>query len=195
MVLSFSNYADGSGYLSSTGSDALKDFHGLAGRMELRQMIEGIAYYNDTNATTPDATIAALRALGRSKNIVLIMGGSDKGLDMLGLLDEIPKFCKMVVFLPGTGTDKLLVTCNAKRVTQEKDNDVLLHATCYTLQGVQTYLTKNLSDALTTARNLAIKGDIVLFSPAFASFGPPPGGFKNEYDRGEQFNKLLANLV
>ena len=176
-------------------SKVLQNFHGLAGRMELRQIIDGVAYYNDTNATTPDATVAALRALGRGKNVVLIMGGSDKGLDMSGLVAEIPKSCKAVVLLPGTGTDKLLVTCNAKRVTQEKDNDVLLHATRYTLQGVQTYLTKNLSDALTTARNLAIKGDIVLFSPAFASFGPPPGGFKNEYDRGEQFNKMLANLV
>jgi len=179
---------------STVSGRVLKDFHGLAGRMELRQMVGEVTYYNDTNATTPDATIAALRALGRGKNVVLIMGGSDKGLDMSGLLAEIPKACKAIVLLSGTGTDKLLVTCNAKRVTQEEDKDILLHATRYTLQGVQTYLTKNLSDALITARRFATKGDVVLFSPAFASFGPPPGGFKNEYDRGEQFNKLLAGL-
>ena len=52
----------------------------------------------------------------------------------------------------------------------------------------------DLAQALQESIARARHGDTILFSPAFASFGPPPGGFKNEYDRGEQFVKLVKNL-
>lgn len=148
---------------------AVNNFHGLAGRLELKRMVDGVAYYNDTNATTPDATIAALKSLGRGKNIVLIMGGSDKGLDMKGLIQEIPHSCKGVVLLAGTGSD--IIRDRLKKT------------------GVFVNEAKDLQESLIHARTLASKGDIVLFSPAFASFGM----FKNEYDRGEQFNKLIID--
>ena len=62
--------------------------------------MRGIKIYNDTTATTPEATIAALKALGHSmsklgdKRIVLIMGGSDKGLDMSGLVKKFQNIAK-----------------------------------------------------------------------------------------------------
>jgi UDP-N-acetylmuramoylalanine-D-glutamate ligase len=52
--------------------------------------------------------VAALRALGEDSQIVLIAGGSDKGLDMSALVNEIPKYTKAVFLLAGTGTDSLV---------------------------------------------------------------------------------------
>jgi UDP-N-acetylmuramoylalanine--D-glutamate ligase len=149
---------------------AFNHFTGLAGRLELKQMIDGVSYYNDTNATTPDATIAGLRAIGRNKNIILIMGGADKVLDMSGLSAEIPHHTKGLILLAGSGSEKFKVSFPELAITAEANS---------------------LDEALQKAKSLATKGDVVLFSPAFASFGM----FKNEYDRGEQFNTLLAKLT
>lgn len=144
---------------------ALESFAGVAGRLELIREIHGVKIYNDTTATTPEATLAALRALDTgTRNIVLIMGGADKGLDMNGLLHEIPAYTKRVVLLAGTGTDRIKGSLTA---------------------GGMIYHT--LSDAVADALKASEPGDIILFSPAFASFGM----FKNEYDRGDQFNALI----
>lgn len=148
--------------------DALEDFRGVPGRLEFLREVRGIKIYNDTTATTPDATIAALRALDTGKkNIVLIMGGSDKGLDMSELVAGIPRYCKAVAMLAGTGTDRV----------KDMVSDVMIY--------------HNVSDAVTAALRVAEGGDIVLFSPAFASFGM----FRNEFDRGEQFIKSVEGLV
>lgn len=74
---------------------ALKDFTGVPGRLELVREYNGIKIYNDTTATTPDATLAALEALG-TVNTVLIMGGADKGLDMSKLEARLPDLKKVV---------------------------------------------------------------------------------------------------
>lgn len=150
--------------------EVVETFKALPGRTQLVREVRGIQIYNDTNATTPDATIASLRALdsGGKKNVVLIMGGADKGLDMSKLLDELPLRTKAVVLLKGTGTGKLQ-----------------FHG-----RHVDTMTVDTLAQAFTAAIDRAEKGDAILFSPAFASFGM----FKNEYDRGEQFNELVASL-
>ena len=163
------------GVSESVIKKAVKNFSGVEGRQEFLCEYKGIKIYNDTTATTPDATIMALRAFGNSslplcsdktrKNIVLIMGGSDKNLDMSGLIKEVPKYCKKVVLLAGTGTEKL--------------NDKI--------DGVGT---KNLKKALLEALKWVKKGDVLLFSPAFASFGM----FKNEFDRGDKFVRLIKAL-
>lgn len=147
--------------------EAVAAFPGLPGRLELVRDWQGIKIYNDTNSTTPDALRAALSALGSpSKNLVLIFGGADKGLDFTGVLPLIEKYCKEVIMLPGTGTEKL----NFKKPVA------------------------SLVEAVAQAMTLALPSDLILFSPGFASFGPPPGGFKNEYDRGEQFNQAVRLL-
>jgi len=151
---------------------AVENFTGVEGRLELVREYRGIKIYNDTNATTPDATIMALRALGQThqggtlmkKRIVLILGGADKSLDMSGLMKEIPKYCKNTVWLAGSGTDKICF---------KKD-----------------YIFDNFKKAVEKAVGLCKGGDTLLFSPAFASFGM----FKNEYDRGDRFMKLIKNL-
>ena len=144
----------------------VESFTGVPGRLELVRSVKGVKYYNDTTATTPEATIAALRALGEEGDIILISGGSDKGLDMTALLHEIPKYTKAVFLLAGTGTEK---------IKHELPNSVEV---------------KDLKKTVLLAKKLSSKGDIVLLSPAFASFGM----FKNEYDRGEQFNKIVKAL-
>ncbi|MBI2048001.1 MAG: UDP-N-acetylmuramoyl-L-alanine--D-glutamate ligase [Parcubacteria group bacterium] len=156
--------------------EIVEHFSGVSGRLEFLREVHGVKIYNDTTATTPDATIAALEALAprqnsgqnQNKKIVLILGGADKGLDMSGLIKEIPKYCGKVILLPGTGTDNL----------RFKNADLRFKNV------------KNLKEAVHEAMNEAKKGDIILFSPAFASFGL----FKNEFDRGEQFCNIVSEL-
>jgi UDP-N-acetylmuramoylalanine--D-glutamate ligase len=93
------------------------------------------------------------------------MGGADKGLDMSELLQAIPEYTKRVELLAGTGTDRI------------RDE----------LPTVEVF--DNLVAAVGNARRNAEPGDAILFSPAFASFGM----FTNEYDRGDQFNALIAS--
>ncbi len=156
----------------NTVKKAVEGFAAVEGRLEFIKEKKGVKIYNDNNSTTPDATIAALKALAASeknseRNIILIAGGADKNLTLERLIDEMNKTCKKVVLLPGTGTEKLL-SQNAK-IKVEMEN------------------AKDLKDAVTKASKLAKAGDTILFSPAFASFGL----FKNEYDRNDQFLKLI----
>ncbi len=144
----------------------LEDFSGVSGRLELIQTIGGVNIYNDTTATTPEATIAGLKALG--KNIILIMGGADKNLDMTKLTELIPKHCKAVFVLPGTGTDRI-------------------KGELASLKGVKVTFVKSLELAFEKGIKLAKPIDSLLFSPAFASFGM----FKNEFDRGEKFLTIV----
>ena len=143
--------------------------------------------YNDTCATTQDATIAALHALNNSsfekRKIILILGGTDKGLDMSKLVAEIPKHCKAVILLKETGTDKLLSEFPYLKSPVIKGVPESAR--------VGAIIKETLKECVKEAMKIAQKGDIVLFSPAFASFGK---WFKNEYDRGEQFEKLVKGL-
>ena len=150
---------------------AVKNFKGVEGRLQYVKTVRGIKIYNDNNATTPQATIACLQALGNSKkNIVLIAGGADKGLELKELVTAISTYCKFAVLLEGTGTEKLITNKKLK---------------------INSEITKNLKDALTSALKQAKKGDIVVLSPGFASFGM----FINEYDRNDQFMKLVKKIV
>ncbi len=145
--------------------EAVESFGGVPGRLELVRELRGVKIYNDTTATTPEATLAALRALdtGRTTSIILIAGGTDKGLDMRQLLSEIPEHAKRVILLAGTGTNRILGS--------------LPDASVY----------DSLRTAFEEAVRYAVPGDTILFSPAFASFGM----FQNEYDRGDQFTALV----
>ncbi len=145
---------------------ALSDFKGIPGRLELVRERDGVRFYNDTTATTPEATLAALDAFP-DVNIVLIMGGADKGLDMSALCKKVGERAKHVILLPGTGTTKI--------------QEFLPNA----------FMSDSLSSAVEKATSVAQEGDVVLFSPAFASFGL----FKNEFDRGDQFNALIQKLL
>lgn len=156
--------------------EAIESFAGVPGRLELVHEEDGVRYYNDTTATTPEATLAALRALATSSDelkevrphssdaapsTVLIAGGADKGLDVSALIEAIPHYCKALVLLPGTGSERL---------PPDDERFTIVRAS-------------SMQEAVDRAREIAKTGDTVLLSPAFASFGL----FQNEFDRGEQF--------
>lgn len=164
--------------------EALENFKGVSGRLELVKKIDGVEVYNDTTSTTPDALIVALESLGQrtgkktsrtnGKNLVLIMGGAEKNLDFNPVLKKIEEYCKAVILIPGTGTER--VKEDIKKFKSES-------AARMVVVEVST-----LEDAVKKAFSEAKSGDVILFSPGFASFGM----FQNEYDRGDKFNAVLA---
>ncbi|MBI4134836.1 MAG: UDP-N-acetylmuramoyl-L-alanine--D-glutamate ligase [Candidatus Sungbacteria bacterium] len=152
----------------------LQTFPGVPGRLEHVADIGGVSFYNDTTATTPDAALAGLRALGSEKNIILIMGGADKSLDMSGFLLELPAFCKAVFVLPGTGTSR--VRPQLQKLAES---------------GTPVFFVSSMSDAVSEARAHAAYSDVILLSPAFASFGL----FQNEFQRGDEFINAVHALA
>jgi len=155
---------------------ALKTFTSLPGRLQFLRNVKGIKIYNDNSSTTPDATIAALRAVGdkNKRKVVLIMGGDNKFLDMRKLLAEIPKFCSKVVLFKERGTDTI----------RDKVFD-------FKKKGIEVYEEENLQNTVKRAFQIAKRGETILYSPAFFSFGKH---FKNEFDRGDQFVKIVKSL-
>lgn len=148
--------------------DALASFPGVEGRLQLLSTQDGVRIYNDNNATTPQATIAGLEALDAGKrNIILIAGGADKNIDVAPLAEAIRSHCKAVFLLPGSGTDRILPLLEGGPITAQVLSD--------------------LKEVFSAAKRHADAGDIVLFSPAFASFGL----FVNEYDRNDRFVALV----
>ncbi len=155
-------------------------FEGLEGRLQLLKTYKGIKIYNDNNATTPEATIAGIEALkyenppshkatAGQRKIILICGGADKGLNLDNFVKTINENCKSVVMIPGTGTERLNHSYELK---------------------VKNEVGKDLKDIVKSALAQAKKGEIILFSPAFASFGM----FNNEYERNDLFMKIIKKL-
>lgn len=145
--------------------EGLESFEAVEGRLQFVREVRKVKIYNDNNATTPEATMRALEALdGGGKRIVLIAGGSDKGLDVGELALAVRRTCKAVFLLEGGGTKRLADALGEERT----------HA--------------SLADAFAAAMRAAEGGDTLLFSPAFASFGM----FKNEYERNDEFLRLVA---
>ena len=90
----------------------LKDFSGLPGRLEFLGEKNGVTFYDDANSTTPEAGIAALRALAPlGRPIILIAGGSDKELEFGAFAREIEKSAKKVVLFRGKATEKFWRFC------------------------------------------------------------------------------------
>jgi UDP-N-acetylmuramoylalanine--D-glutamate ligase len=148
----------------------LATFPGLPNRLEPLGEKNGIAFYNDSNATTPEATIAALRTLvSQGKPIVLIAGGSDKELRFEALAALIESSVKKTILFAGTATEKL------RALLSERTSPAVV---------------PGMAEAMAAALAAGRPGDIVLLSPGATSFGI----FKNEYDRGDQFRERFAAL-
>lgn len=149
---------------------ALREFAGVPDRQELVREVDEITYINDTAATQQESVMAALDRYGADGDIVLIAGGVDKQGEYDLLVDRIIKTCKHVVLFEGTASDILAAKLGG-RIPMEV--------------GVRT-----MQDAVNKARAAATTGDIVLLSPAAASFNL----FANAYDRGEQFREAVRNM-
>ena len=153
----------------ATVSKAVRSFVGVPYRLQLIGQKHGVKYINDTCATTPDATLAALATMKRP--IVLILGGSDKSLmfeDLGKHIHALGAQIRLIILLPGEGTARLQLTL---------PNGLLREAS-------------SMKEAVELAATEAQTGDSVLLSPACASFGL----FDNEFHRGDLFNQSVANL-
>ncbi len=152
----------------------VRQFRGVSGRLEEVRRLKGVRYINDTTATMPDASIAAMKAftIGRKKTVVLIAGGAKKGLHYKEWAAAAKKYCKALVLLDGTETPTL--ERELKRVGYKGE----------------VWLVDSMKKAVLVAKNIAERGDTVVMSPACSSFGM----FVNEFDRGNQFVKVVKKL-
>lgn len=149
---------------------AISDFSGLPHRLERVTTVNDVTYFNDSFASNPDATIAAIHAISGPK--VLIIGGYDRKLPLSELIAEVKARqeegeIRSVVFY-GASADRL--------AEEAKKINVLFTVCTQDFRGVISEASKN-----------AKAGDAVLFSPAFASFDM----FSNFEDRGEQFKQIV----
>jgi UDP-N-acetylmuramoylalanine--D-glutamate ligase len=147
---------------------ALRSFPGIEHRLELVAEIEGVRYYNDSAATIPEATAAALRAL--RKPIVLIAGGTDKNLDFHPLLQVIDRAAD-VLLIRGSATEKIRALFEQRSIAYQGPFAAL-------------------EEAVQAAARRASPGASVLFSPGCASFEM----FLNEFDRGKTFKQIVEAL-
>lgn len=148
---------------------ALKTFVGLSGRQEVVAEIKDVLYVNDTTSTSPEGVDAALRHFGKEGNVVLIAGGSSKGLSFDEMGQLVRAECKYVILFEGSATDDM----------QKAIGD-----------NVPSLRVDSMVKAVEAAYKVSEAGDIVLLSPGTSSFGL----FKNEFDRGAQFVECVQKL-
>jgi len=148
----------------------LRAFRGAPHRYEDLGVTRGVRYINDTAATAPAAAVAALQTTPAP--VILLAGGSDKGLDFTALADAMLS-AKAIILFDGRVPTPLAA---------------MLHARGYA--GPVIGPVRTMADAVTQAVNLAAPGDTVLLSPGAASFGV----FQNEFDRGDQFRAAIERL-
>jgi len=154
----------------------IKEFNGVEHRLEFIREINNVKWYNDSVSSSPTRTIAGLNSF--EEDIVLIAGGYDKNLDYTSMAKPIlDKATKLILI--GATKDKIY---NA--VMKERNNIVDKG------KELEIYLCDSLKEVVDKAKEVAKVGEVVLFSPASASFDM----FKNFADRGEQFKELVNNI-
>lgn len=155
------------------GDDAIssvaRDFGGVEHRIEFVREVDGVKYYNDSIASSPTRTIAGLKSF--SQKVVLIAGGYDKHIPFEPLAAELPAHVKTLV-LCGATADKIEDAARAV-------------AGCPPIVRADGF-----DQAVLMARDAAEDGDIVLMSPACASFDL----FKNFAERGEKFKNIVSKF-
>jgi UDP-N-acetylmuramoylalanine--D-glutamate ligase len=144
----------------------LKDFKGVEHRLEKTALKKGVTYVNDSKATNPESTIVALSAF--KDPIILLAGGADKNTSLKELTKAMKNKVKLLVLF-GEAKDRF-----AKA-----------------FKGFPVIEAKTLNNAVKIAHKHAVKNDIVLLSPACASFDM----FKNFEERGNKFKKIVADLL
>lgn len=152
--------------------EVLSSFTGLEHRLELVRELDGVKYYDDSFATTPDSVIVALRAITRP--VVLILGGHDKGLDYKEMINEIA----------GRGQVRHVVTIGeiGPRLAQalRDKNFTSITEDC-----------GDINEIVIESRSWARPGDAVLLSCGTSSFGM----FKDYKERGDKFKEAVLGLA
>lgn len=157
--------------------EALRAFTGVPHRLELVRVLDDVAFYNDSIATSPDRALAALRAIARPA--VLILGGHDKDLPWEALCREAAARCRAALLI-GEATD--LIAGHLDRALRDEPMGML--------QPANVVRCGDLERAVALALRLALPGDAVLLSPGCASYDQ----FLNFEERGERFRRLVGAL-
>jgi UDP-N-acetylmuramoylalanine--D-glutamate ligase len=143
--------------------ETVDNFSGLGHRIDFIGELNGVKYYDDSKATNPHATMAALGSF--DKPVILLLGGKNKDNDF----QQLAKFA-------GERAEKIFLFGEAAPVIAK-----------YLPEKVRPFITKTLAETVTKVRETANKGDIVLLSPACASFDE----FQNYKERGRAFKKAV----
>lgn len=157
----------------TTQINTIKNFKGVEHRLEFVKEINGAKYYNDSIGTSPASTIAGLNAF--DENIILLAGGSDKGLDYKEVGEAIARKVETLILCGPTSEKIEMATREALKETN---------------RNIEFCYTNNLEESVSIAHAKAKKGDIVLLSPASASFD----AFKNFAERGNKFKEFVNKL-
>ena len=152
---------------------AIKEFKPVEHRIEFIREIDGVKWYNDSASSSPTRTLSGINAF--KENIVLIAGGYDKNLDYEPLAKPVLDKVSTLILI-GQTAEKIFDVVKNESEKQNKKIDINM---CDTLE-----------QTIDIAKKSAKKGDVVLFSPASASFDM----FKNFADRGQKFKNLVNNI-
>ena len=150
---------------------AIEEFTGVEHRLEFVRELNNVKWYNDSIGTSPASTIAGLNSF--DEDIILLAGGSDKGLDYEEVGKTIARKVRALI-LTGPTSEKI------ENATKQALND----------KNIEIYYTSNMQESVNIAKDIAKAGDVVLLSPASASFDL----YKNFEDRGHQFKDCVNNL-
>ena len=151
--------------------EAIAKFSGVEHRLEFVREINGVKWYNDSVSSSPTRTIAGLNSY--DEEIVLIAGGYDKNLDYTPIGKPILDKVKVLILF-GNTKQKIY---DAVMGLRDKEN-------------IEIYLCDTLAEVVNKAYEVSKVGQVVLFSPASASFDM----FKNFADRGLQYKDLVNKL-
>lgn len=156
--------------------NGIKSFPGIANRLEKIRSLNGIHFYNDTCATTPDATIAAIQSFG-TESLILILGGGDKKLNYKGLGELIENRKNIIHIIVLQHTEYSASELILEQLRRLKLDD-------------KTEICFSMADAVNIAYKKAVPGTKIVLSPAATSFGL----FVNEFDRGDCFRQAVNKL-
>lgn len=161
---------------------AIQTFKALEHRLEFVAEVHGVKYYNDSMSTMPGATIEAVKAFA-DQPLILIAGGHDRHLDFSELGRQLAQspWLKKVILFPPTGERIWETTTQA---AQDAASDTQLRLP-------EQVMVETMAAAIAAANQSAKPGDVVLLSPASASFGL----FTDYRDRGQQFKSAVNQLL
>ena len=152
---------------------AISNFKGVPHRLEFVREIDGVKWYNDSIGTSPTRTIAGLNSF--DEKIVLIAGGYDKHLDYTPIAKPILNNVSTLI----------LVGATSKKIKEAVENEMKKQN-----KRIEIIECETLNETVSIAKKIAKKGEIVLFSPASASFDM----YKNFEERGDCFKNLVNSL-
>jgi UDP-N-acetylmuramoylalanine--D-glutamate ligase len=153
---------------------SLPKFKALPHRLEFVAEIKGVKWYNDSKATTPESAITALEAF--EQPVIIIAGGYDKNIPFDEFGQKIAQKAKAAILLGQTAPNIADAICNTQDMRPNRH--------------ICIQLVNSLAKAVELARKWAVNGDVVLLSPACASYDM----FDNFEQRGKEFCMLVREL-